>query len=126
MQVLKTKTFAKFAHREEISDGRLSEAIRRAEKELIDAELGGGLIKQRVARAGEGRSGGYRTIIAYWTGKRAVFLFGFAKSDRESLSLKELNSLRQLGQSWLSASAAAVEKALEDHALVEVEDEPHK
>jgi len=39
-------------------DDRLCEAVERAESGLIDANLGGGLIKQRVARLGQGRSGG--------------------------------------------------------------------
>jgi hypothetical protein len=65
MQVFLTKWIARFARREKISSASLCEAIARAERGLIDADLGGGLIKQRVARAGKGRSGGYRTILAY-------------------------------------------------------------
>jgi hypothetical protein len=65
METFKTKGFARFARRESISDGNLVEAINRAEQGLIDADLGGGLIKQRVARQGKGRSGGYRMIVAY-------------------------------------------------------------
>src|ERR1700683_1838925 len=57
---------------------------------LIDADLGSGLLKQRVARAGEGRSGGYRTIIAYRAGDRAVFLYGFAKNERDNIGDDEL------------------------------------
>lgn len=75
----------RFARRERIRDSSLCEAIRRAERGLIDADLGGGIIKQRVARPGQGRSGGYRTVLAYRSGDRAVFLYGFAKSERENI-----------------------------------------
>ncbi len=84
VQIFATKWFAKFARREGISDATLREVIERAERGSVDADLGGGLIKQRVARKGKGRSGGYRTIIAYRRARRAVFLFGFAKSTREN------------------------------------------
>jgi hypothetical protein len=86
MQIFKTKWFARFARQELISDASLREAIARAKRGLIDAGLGGGLIKQRVVRQGQGRSGGYRVIIAYLAEGRAVFLLGFAKSERENIS----------------------------------------
>ena len=73
MQVFKTRWLARFARHERIPDRSLLEAIARAERGLVDADLGGGLIKQRVARKGQGRSGGYRMLIAYRTKDRAVF-----------------------------------------------------
>lgn len=79
MRVLVTKVFARFARAEGVGDDKLREAIERADKGLIDAALGGGLIKQRLARAGQGRSGGFRTVIAFRQADRAVFLYGFAK-----------------------------------------------
>ena len=85
MRIFKTKVLARFTKRESIGDESLVAAIKAAERGLIDAELGGGLIKQRVARQGQGRSGGYRMIIAYRTKERAFFLFGFAKSEQENL-----------------------------------------
>lgn len=69
---------ARFAGREGIAHASLRDAIARAEKGAIDADLGGGLIKQRVARPGKGRSGGYRTIIAYRRGDRAFFIYGLS------------------------------------------------
>jgi len=56
---------------------------------LVDADLGGGLLKQRIARPGAGRSGGYRTILIFRSEARAVFVFGFAKSDRANLTAQE-------------------------------------
>jgi hypothetical protein len=90
LRIFKTKWFARYARRERIADRGLSEAIARAERGLVDAELGGGIIKQRVARTGQGRSGGFRLLIAYRAGDRAVFLYGFAKRDRENIDPDEL------------------------------------
>lgn len=86
MRVLKTKSFARFARKEGLKDRALSDAIADIEQGLVHADLGGGLIKQRVSRDGGGKSGGYRTLIVYRFGKRAVFLFGFAKNDRANIS----------------------------------------
>jgi len=58
---------ARFVRRERINDADLKEAIERAERGIIDADLGHGVIKQRVARTGQGRSGGFRMIVAYRT-----------------------------------------------------------
>ena len=85
MRVFKTRWFARFARRERISDPNLCEAVWRAEGGLVDADLGGGVIKQRVARTGQGRSGAYRVLLAYRANARSVFLYGFAKSQRENV-----------------------------------------
>jgi hypothetical protein len=106
MQVFMTKWFARFARHEFIADASLREAIARAEHGLIDADLGGGLIKQRVARRGKGRSGGYRAVIAYRTGLRAVFIFGLAKSDQENFTEKDLETARDIGRIWIPATAS--------------------
>ena len=85
MRVFKNGWFQKFARKEKISDAMLCEAVARAERGLIDADLGAGLVKQRVARHGAGKSGGFRTLVFFRTQKRAVFAFGFAKSDMANL-----------------------------------------
>jgi hypothetical protein len=122
MQVFKTRWFARFARNEGIADKSLRGAIERAGRGLIDADLGGGLIKQRVARRGQGRSGGYRVIVGYRIRSRAVFVDGFAKSARENLEPDELISFRRLADYWLSASATEICDGLEDHSIQEVED----
>ena len=120
MQIFKTKWLARFAEKERIADDSLSEAIERAARGLVDADLGGGIIKQRVARPGRGRSGGYRMLLAYRAGDRAVFLYGFAKSERENISQDELLTLREIGAAWLAADTKRIAKALEEGALQEV------
>lgn len=122
MRIFKTKWLVRFVRRERISDHGLSEAIARAERGLVDADLGGGLIKQRVARAGEGRSGGYRMLVAYRQGDRAVFLYGFAKSEQENIEPDQLLTLREIAASWLKADAARLTEALTNNLLQEVED----
>ena len=121
MRVFKTKWFARFARNEGIADKSLREAIERAEQGLIDADLGGGLIKQRVARRGQGRSGGYRVILAYQAKDRAVFLFGFAKNERENISADELVFLREVAKNWLAADAMTLQREIEAGNLQEVE-----
>ena len=120
MQVYKTKGFARFSRRQRIDDDALCEAISRAAQGLIDADLGGGLIKQRLARAGQGRSRGDRMLAAYRTGKRAVFLYGFAKSGKASLASGELVVYRQLAGVLLKADAAALARLLADGEIFEV------
>lgn len=115
-----TRGMARFVRREEIADAMLREAIERAEKGLIDADLGGGLIKQRVARPGKGRSGGYRTIVAYRRASKAIFLYGFAKSERDNIEPQDLADLRLLGAHWLGLSAQEISVAILNKALKEV------
>src|ERR1700690_4084850 len=122
MRVFKTKWFARFARNEGIADKSLREAIERAEQGLIDADLGGGLIKQRVARRGQGRSGGYRVILAYQAKDRAVFLFGFAKNERENISADELVFLREVAKNWLAAGNLTIQRETEAGNLQEIED----
>jgi len=121
MRIFKTKWLTRFTRRERIRDSSLSDAIARAEQGLIDADLGGGLIKQRVARAGQGRSGGYRMVVAFRSRDRAVFLYGFAKNERDNISDEELLTLKDIASGWLKATEKAISKALEEDVLTEVE-----
>jgi hypothetical protein len=121
MRIFKTKWLARFARHEGITDESLRDAVDRAERGPIDADLGGGLIKQRVARQGKGRSGGYRMIIAYRVEGRAVFLSAFAKKARENIEPEELVELRVVGLNWLNASVQKIALAIEDGALQEVD-----
>jgi hypothetical protein len=123
MQVFKTRWFARFARQEKIADVYLREAIARAERGLVVADLGGGLIKQRVARQGQGRSGGYRVIVAYRAANKAFFLHGFAKSDQENIGEDELITLRKFGLRLLTADVETLNGMLEDGSLKEVEDD---
>ena len=120
MQIFKTRWFARFARHELIADSSLREAIARAERGLIDADLGGGLIKQRVARPRQGRSGGYRVIVAYRMGCRALFIFGLAKNDQESFAENEFAAAREIANIWIPASDAQIARGVQDGQLIEV------
>lgn len=120
MRVFKTKELARFARRERLADDRLCEAVMRAERGLIDADLGGGLIKQRVARPGQGRSGGYRTIIVCRIRQRRIFVHGFAKSGKADLTPDEFVVYRKLAALLLGYDDKAIEKALIKKELIEV------
>ncbi|HYB55232.1 MAG TPA: type II toxin-antitoxin system RelE/ParE family toxin [Alphaproteobacteria bacterium] len=120
MRVFKTKSFRRFQRKEGIDDAALCEAIWRAEHGLVDADLGHGLIKQRLARPGEGRRGGYRTVVAYRTGERAVFLFGFAKSDQSNLSMADVRDLKDYGALLLALDTRGIEAMIAGRELTEV------
>lgn len=120
MRIFKTKLFARFTRRERITDASLCEAIEQAGRGLVDADLGGGLIKQRVARAGQGKRGGYRMLIAFRSKSRAVFLHGFAKNDLDNIDDDQLASLREIAANWLAADAQKIEQAIKDGLLIEV------
>lgn len=119
MRIFKTKLFAKFARQERIEDASLHEAVERAERGLVDANLGGNVIKQRVARQGQGKRGGYRTLIAYRLGDLAFFMFGFAKNERDNITEDELDSLQTIAGQWLS-DGRKIEKDIAAGILIEV------
>lgn len=120
MKLFKTKWFLRYARKEQLDDQILCEAIERMERGIVDADLGGGIIKQRVARTGQGRAGGYRLLLAYRSGKRAVFLYGFAKNERDNIGEDELETLREIGKAWLDAKKERLEQAVKDGLLNEV------
>jgi hypothetical protein len=120
LRIFKTRWFARFARKEKITDTRLAEAITRAEKGGIDATLGGGLVKQRVARDGGGKSGGFRTLVAFRASTRSVFLYGFAKSARENIEPAELEMLKKLAQRFLAMTDAELDLARAEGEVVEV------
>lgn len=120
MRLFKLRAFARFQRREGIADKTLAKAVRGAEDGLVDADLGGGLIKQRVARPGQGKRGGFRTIVAYRRGRRVVFLFGFAKSERENLDDDELAQWQRIGRAYLGLDDEGLEAAIAADELMEV------
>ena len=120
MRTFKSKPFARFADREGIGDEALCDAVQRAGQGLIDADLGGGVIKQRVARQGRGRSGGYRTIVLFRRGKHCFFVYGFAKSSRDNLRRDELKAFRMLADEMLAMDDAGLRAALANGTIMEV------
>ncbi len=122
MRIFKIKKFARFAQDQGISDEMLVALARRALNGLIDAYLGGGVIKQRLARKGEGRSGGYRTIIAFRAHHRTFFLQGYAKNQTENLTLQELRAFKKAAKIVLELSELSLQQQLNNGTIIEVED----
>lgn len=122
-RIYKNRWFAKFASREGISDTALVAAVEQADGGLIDADLGGGLIKQRVAREGRGKSGGYRTLVFFRHEERAIFAFGFAKSDKANLNAVELRTYKQAAKIVLALTQAQIDTEVREERLFEVNDD---
>ena len=120
MRVLMIKAFARYARRMRISNAILLEAANRARRGLIDADLGGGLIKQRLPRPGQGRSGGFRSLMAYRDGERIVFLHVFAKSDLDNVDPDLQAFWRQAAGGLLTMNDAALQLALELGDMLEI------
>ena len=95
-------------------------AIRQIEEGLIHADLGGGLVKQRIPRSGQGGSGGYRTIIVYRSGDRAIFVHGFAKNSVANISASELAAFRKLAAELLALSDQDIQKAIDNQVFREI------
>ena len=112
MRIFLNKPFQRFVRKEGIQDVDLCQAVARAERGLVDADLGGGVIKQRIARPGEGRSGGFRSIILYRTQERSFFVYGFAKNRRGNIDRSELIDLRALASVVMGMDDSALEAAL--------------
>lgn len=98
----------------------LREAVGRAERGLIDADLGGGVIKQRVARPGQGRSGGFRTLILFRQGDRAIFAFGFAKNVQANVAPADLALLKQAAAEALAWNQAEIDRLVAGRVLMEI------
>ncbi len=120
MRVFLTRPFDRFIAHEGIDEAVLCEAILRAGKGLIDADLGGGVIKQRLARKGQGRSGGFRTIILFRQDVRSFFVYGFAKNEQENINRNELKAFRKLASEMLALDEDALISAMQKATIREI------
>ena len=120
MRVYINAWFAKFARQEGIEDFQLVEAVVRANIGLIDADLGAGVIKQRISRQGAGKSGGFRTIIFFKAGNRAIFMFGFAKKAKKNLTHEELLEMKRASREMLQLSQDQIDHLVRLKKLQEI------
>lgn len=123
MSVYVTKEFARFARKAGLADAKLREAARDVAAGRYDANLGGGVFKQRIAREGGGKSGGFRTIVLFLVGSHSFFAHGFAKSDKANVSAKELKALKRLADVLLGFSEEQLRAARASGELSEVEND---
>jgi hypothetical protein len=120
VRIFKNKPFARFARKARLTDADLCEAVSEIERGLVDADLGGGVIKQRIARKGGGKSGGFRALILLRLGECAFFVHGFAKKDRDNIQEDELVALKKLAGELLNYDEAALAAAIAAGVLTEV------
>ena len=120
VRIFKNTWFARFADKEGITDGELREVVNRLEAGQTDADLGGGVYKMRVARSGEGKSGGYRVIVFFRSEDRTFFIYGFAKSDRDNIDQGELRAFKEDAKANFSLTDKQLEYRLRKRTLLEV------
>ncbi len=123
MRIFKNKAFNKWAAKEELDDDALRSAVDEMERGLIDADLGGHVVKKRVALAGRGKSGGARTLVAYQVGNKAFFVYGFAKNARANIKADELKGLKAYAVILLGYSDKELNEAVKTSVLIEVEND---
>jgi len=120
MRIFKNMRFTRFADKEGITDDELGEAARLLDAGRFSADLGGGVYKMRVARPGEGKSGGYRVIVVFRSGQRMFYVYGFAKSQRANIGQKEKRNFKDMARKYLDLSDVAIGQAVKAGTLVEV------
>ncbi len=121
MQAFKTKAFARWADGEGLGDEALAAAVAEMQQGLIDARLGGQVVKKRVALPGRGKRGSTRTLVALRQGDKAFFVYGFAKNQRGNINDKELRALKLLAKELLNYPAASLARAMKAGELIEIE-----
>lgn len=119
-RVFKTRHFSRWLRKSEVTDAVLCAAVDEMQAGLIDAELGGDVVKKRVALPGRGKRGGARTLVATRKGSRWFFVFGFEKNERSNVTLTELEALQTLAGALLEMSSAQLDTAVEDGTLQEI------
>ena len=120
MRIFKNTWFARFAEKEGITDGELSEAVNRLESGQAEADLGGDVYKMRLARPGEGKSGGYRVIVFFRSEERTFFEYCFAKSDRGNISEKELRIFKKRAKIRLALTDEEIRDKKRKKDLIEI------
>jgi hypothetical protein len=120
VRTFKTKAFTRFAEKEGISDATLCRSVQEAERGLVAADLGGGVIKQRIARPGQGKSGGFRALIVFREGTRAIFVHGFAKNEKDNIGKDELAALKRLADELLAYDDKTLARVVAVGSLMEL------
>ena len=119
-RVFKTRHFCRWMRKKELSDSTLCAAVAEMVQGLIDADLGGGVVKKRVGLAGRGKRGGTRTLVATNKGSRWFFVFGFEKNSRTNINDDELEALQDIAQDLLARTGQQLDLAVEDGTLEEI------
>jgi hypothetical protein len=121
MRKLSTKWFKKWSKKSKINNHDLLDTIDNLIKGLSTADLGSNLFKIRVKRKYSGKSSGFRTIIVYKEGEKAIFLYGFAKNERENISKTEFLYFKKLGNDLLALNENQIKQLIKTKSLFEIE-----
>ena len=119
-RVFRTRTFTRWMRKVGLTDDALCEAVSEMAQGLVDADLGGQVVKKRVALPGQGKRGGARTIVATKQSDRWFFLYGFGKNERANIDRDELKVLREVAKELLGFSERQLLTALSTGEIVEV------
>ncbi|AGF74126.1 toxin-antitoxin system, toxin component, RelE family [Bartonella australis AUST/NH1] len=123
MRIFKLKSFAKFADKERLCDDKLRAVVEEVEAGIIHADLGGNVIKQRIARDGQGKRGSYRVVLLYKVGKLAFFVHGFAKSKEDNISKAQEDKFKELAKIFLDLTKTELDKLLVTKKFTEIQNE---
>ncbi|MEI1251118.1 type II toxin-antitoxin system RelE/ParE family toxin [Rhizobium aouanii] len=121
MRVLKDLEFADWAGEYDVTDAMLYAAAKEIEAGLIDARLGGFLLKKRMAAPGRGKRGSYRTIVGYRQADRLIFIHGFAKNETDNITKKEKEALRKLCDVYMRADDKKLAEMIEKKQILEIQ-----
>lgn len=124
--IYKTRHFNRWARKADLSDEALCQAVAEIRQGLVDADLGGGIIKKRIALPGHGKRGSTRTLLATNRNDRWVFVYGFEKNERANISDNELEALKLLADDLLALTVSQISEAVSNGSLVEVAYETQK
>lgn len=116
--IVKLRSFDRWAKAEKVDSSMLQQAVNEIQSGLIDVNLGQGLIKKRVAKAGQGKRGGYRTLLAFEQDKQVIFLFGFAKNEQGNVSKAQLAFWKKLAKHYLALDAKQVNRLIKKGDLI--------
>ena len=119
-RVFKTRYFSRWFRRIGLSDVALCHVVKEMEQGLIDANLGRGVVKKRLALPGRGKRGGARTLVATNKDDRWFFLFGFEKNERANITTEELEGLREITRQLLGMTSEQLDEAVRDGYLQEI------
>ena len=119
-RVFKTRYFSRWMRKTELTDRALCSAVAEMAQGLIDADLGGGVVKKRVGLAGRGKRGGARTLVATNKGNRWFFIYGFEKNDRANITDDELEALNDIAEQLLARTGKQLDEAVQDGSLQEI------
>ena len=116
-RVLKTRHFSRWMRKTALTQEALCLAVSEMEDGLLDADLGGGIVKKRVPLPGRGKSGGARTLLATNKGSLWFFVFGFEKNERANVSVRELAALKAIAADLLKLSSDELDNLVDSEAL---------